>query len=612
VSVALNIPPNIIQEIKERTDIVSLIREYVPSLKKTGRNWTGLCPFHNDRNPSLSVREDFGRYKCWSCGAAGDTITFIENIEHLDFIEAVQHLARRAGIELNFNEGGGDYQGSKRGEVIQFNTRIMATFEHYLLHSSLGNSARNYLASRGINREVSNTFNLGFVPRNTSQIVSTIMKKGFKDSFLEETGLFRRSDKGLRFLFYDRVIFPIFNHKNECVGFGGRALEKDAKPKYINTPETVVYKKRSTLYGLHTAKAVINEKKKVYIVEGYMDVIGCFRNGLKNVVATCGTALTPEHIKLISRYAEEVVLLMDADEAGIKGIERALEAAANVERIQTRALLLPDGMDPDDFFSRYSLDDFIELEKYTRDGFDFLVEMKMKGIDIRQYQKLLVILYELFSYIEKWESEVVRATLVKRMADLIGIDRATAGREFATFLQKRKVRQFSPNVEEPVATEIQLDDQLKREIDCLLYLLMVPDNRTLIEKCGFGDEFLQNSYAQNLYRIIFNQNSTINKKNLFNYIDAISIKEYIHERLFSDDLQDTDNPDWEKILRNNAIDRISDLIMRYYKHVQADINKQLKLGELYNDKDVIKSLQEEKIVISNEIMKLSRLQELKV
>ncbi|HOV15809.1 MAG TPA: DNA primase, partial [Spirochaetota bacterium] len=309
----MSLSKEIIKEIKDKSDIVSVIGEYVHSLKRSGKNWTGLCPFHNDKSPSFSVSDSYGIYKCFACGESGDVIKFIEKIENLSFVEAAHFLAKKAGINVDLSSNGSEVSNIKE-EYVNFNLRLVKLFQHFLLEKKESQIAREYLLKRGLNEDIIETFKIGYAPKEYGRLEDILKKRGFSEKFLTDSGLFSNNDGRLKTLFFDRVIFPIFNYRNECVGFGGRALNDGIKPKYINSPETVLYKKSQSLYGINFAKEFINTEKKVFIVEGYVDVISCYKNGLKNVVAPCGTALTKEQVKLLARYCNEVVLLLDADD----------------------------------------------------------------------------------------------------------------------------------------------------------------------------------------------------------------------------------------------------------------------------------------------------------
>lgn len=599
------VPKEIIQEIKARLDIIDVTKAYLGSLKKVGKNWMALCPFHNDHHPSLHVSSDMGIFKCFSCGEGGDLISFIQKIENISFNEAVKFLAKKAGIEIKLIEEGSEEKHQKREEILQFNNRLINLFQFFLLKRSEGKKALNYLLNRGVTKDLIDIFKIGYAPRGDNNLTQVFLKKGFKEEFLISAGILNKTEKGLRPFFFDRIIFPIVNHNEECIGFGGRTLSDEIKPKYLNTPETILYKKSYSLYGINIAKPYIRETKKVFIVEGYMDVIGCYKNGIKNVVAPCGTAITNDQINIINRYTDEIIFLMDGDEAGKKGAEKGIRESAKI-LTKKSVLVLPEEMDPDDYFKKYSINDFNELEKNKIDVFDFLVTYKTNDIKKGDYKKLTNALDSLFEYINLEDNEIIRNSFIERLAVILEIDKGVIAREFITYKNKRKYSNILNTEKENEKDKNKINDRVKREIDLILLLLQIDNNKELIKYCGLREEHFSIQYIQDLFKEIFNESFSLKKKDFMDYIDDNSLKEYMQARVFSDEFKQNEN-----VLRNNVIDRIIDIIKRYYKSINKDINEKIKLGELYKDNDLVRKFQEEKTIIVNEIIKLSKLQELK-
>jgi DNA primase len=600
----LLISKEIIKEIKDRSDIVAIIRDYVHSLKKTGKNWTGLCPFHNEKHPSFSVSEEYGIYRCFSCGETGDIFKFIEKIEGLDFSEAATFLAKKCGVDLKFDNNN-DNSFKRKDELINFNERIIKLFQHFLLKLNEGRNAMSYLIQRNIDNDIINIFKIGYAPREYGRLENILKKKGFNDDFLIESGLFSKGDRGLKPLFFDRVIFPIFNYRNECIGFGGRALNNEIKPKYINSPETMLYKKSYNLYGISLAKEHIQKSKKVYIVEGYVDVISCYKNGLKNVVAPCGTAITSGQIKLLSRYAEEIVLLLDGDEAGLKGIGKALNETVNIENIKTTVVVLPDGMDPDDYFKNHDLMDFIEYEKKSLNGFDFLVYYKSRNLDKKDYKSLTDVLRFLFEYINLWKSEIIQNTFIDRLSGLLNIDRGIVSREFESF--KKQNNTGSKETPDEIIKIRSLDEMTKREVDLILLLSSLKDCKELIKQCDFKYNYLYNEKLKLIFNNFLDSELSESRK-FIDLIDDDVIKNYINQRIFSDELKQN-----ESVLKNNIIDLITYFTRRYYKKELEVLTEKIKLAELYKDEELVKELQEEKHVKAGELSyKINIFQELKI
>lgn len=619
----MSISKDIIKEIKNRLDISTVVGEYVHSLKRSGKNWIGLCPFHNDKNPSFSVSQDYGIYRCFSCGEKGDIINFIEKIESVSFSEAVKLLATRAGIDVSFTEGDSE-RYKEREEVIQFNERVVKLFQHFLLKKKEGEIGLKYLNGRDINADIINQFKIGYAPKEYGRLESFFIKKGYKPEFLVSAGLFSKGERGLKPLFFNRVIFPIINYKGECIGFGGRALEPEAKPKYLNTPETIVYRKRENLYGIAVSKEFIKATKSVFIVEGYVDAISCFKNGLKNIVAPCGTAITKEQIKLLSRYAEEIIFLFDGDEAGMKGAIKGVTESANIENIKTWVLVLPNNLDPDDYFKTNTIEAFNIFQKQKVTPIEFLLYFYTRNIDLKDFNNLIKTLYLLFGYVRLWESEVIRKNLIETVSVFLNIDKATTFREYEKYLSKETRYNAVPKENEALAiasvasgteTAFKPDAALLREIDLLIYLLKYTKRKDVITKSGLESDHFTTDICKKAYGFLIEKDREDEKRIFIDLFDNDDLKKRINERLFDIELmiedKKFDNIQKEKILLNNIIDKIINLKKSYYRVKSNSINEKIKFSELYKDEELLKELQEEKTLIISEIVKLENLQELK-
>lgn len=600
----MNIPKETIRLIKENVDIVDVISDYVRSLKKSGKNWTGLCPFHSEKNPSFSVSEGFGIYKCFSCGETGDVIKFIEKIENLSFVEAIVLLAKKAGIPLELS-GEETKTAYKKEELIQFNHRLVELFHFFLLKKEEGKRALEYLKNRGIGEELICTFKIGYAPKGFNRLENLLRKKGFHVDFLKECGIFSLGEDGLKTLFFDRVIFPIYNYRGECVGFGGRCLDNEVKPKYLNTPETYVYKKSFTLYAIQLAKEEIKKSGVVFLVEGYVDTISCYKNGLRNVVAPCGTAITKEQIKLLARYAKEIVLLLDGDDAGMKGAIKALKEGANLENVKFSVITLPNAMDPDEYFLQYKLDDFNYLYENRIDAFEFCINYKSKNVNLKDYSILADVLKFLFEYISLWDNKIVRSVLLEKMAINLSISVENLEVEFSKFVSGEKNRTALEKITEKKEEDLfSLDENSKREIELLLYLHVYDKSKELVYKCGLEKYFFSNEWIGELYELSRSRN--FSKGDFLDSITDPKFLNYVMGRLLSPIF---DSPAF--VLKNCVVDLISDLLKRYWLRKGDGVNEKIKLSEMYKDVEVVRELQGEKIAITNEILKLIKLQELK-
>ena len=334
-----------IERVRDALSIAEVIQPYV-ALRRVGRNWVGLCPFHAEKTGSFNVREETGRFRCFGCGKAGDMFTFVQEVEHVDFVASVERLAAKAGIQLRYTTGGESKDRSRRKRLVEAMEQAVAWYHEQLLTSPEARPARDYLRSRGLGGDVARQFRLGWAPDDWDALVRGVQLPA---EVLRDTGLaFTNRAQRLQDAFRARVLFPIFTPDGEAVALGGRVLPGSTDPaKYKNSPETAIYTKSKVLYGLNWSKAGIVASDQVIVCEGYTDVIGFHRAGIPRAVATCGTALTEDHVRLLKRYASRVVLGFDADQAGQGAAERFYEWEQKYQ-VEVSVARFPDGRDPGD------------------------------------------------------------------------------------------------------------------------------------------------------------------------------------------------------------------------------------------------------------------------
>jgi DNA primase len=356
----------VLEEIKSKIDIVDLISDYV-QLKKSGQNWKGLCPFHSEKTPSFMVNPSKQIFHCFGCGAGGDVISFVSKYENLSFGESLRLLAKKAGVSLS--EKWGTSGTRQREEKIR--TALSEAVVFYMKKREESTVAKAYVKSRGITEESAALFKLGYAPAGWSNLLRHMRNLGYSDQTLRDAGLAVQGEKGLYDMFRQRLLFPISSVSGTVIAFGGRALD-DAKPKYINSPETPVFKKSETLFGLSLAKESIRRESRVVIVEGYMDTIICHQYGFRNAVAPLGTSLTSGHIQKLRTLANRTVLVFDGDAAGRAAAKRALSLACQ-NNYPARVLVLPEGEDPDSYLRTHGAAAFGALLDSARTMIDFLL-----------------------------------------------------------------------------------------------------------------------------------------------------------------------------------------------------------------------------------------------
>lgn len=344
-----------LNELKFKIEIEDVVSQYV-ELKRRGSTLIGLCPFHNEKTPSFTVYPKTQSFYCFGCGVGGDSVTFIKNIEHLDYLDAVKLLADKAGMEMP--ESNVDDTLSKTKRKILTINRLAAKFFHACLYDKNSKIAQDYYKKRNISETTVKKFGLGYAPDSWDSLYKFLISKGFTAFDIEQAGLIKKNRYGKYFdIFRNRVITPIIDIRGNVIAFGGRVLD-DSKPKYINTSDTLVYKKTNELFSLNFAKE--NIKSSIILCEGYMDVISMYQAGIKNAVAGCGTALTSEQVRVISRYADEVVLIYDSDEAGQKALKKAI-SLFNQTNVTVRIPKLFGGKDPDEIINKLGPDRFMGM-----------------------------------------------------------------------------------------------------------------------------------------------------------------------------------------------------------------------------------------------------------
>jgi len=416
------IPEDTINSIKNTADIVEIISETV-ILKKAGKNYLGLCPFHSEKTPSFTVSPDKQIFFCFGCRAGGNVFSFLMKQDGLQFPEAAKMLARRYGIEVPSAKptAAQTERANERERLLSINRQARDFFHHCLLKDPSGKPGREYLERRQISRERIEDFQLGFAPAGWDNVLNYFRKKRTSPKLLEKAGLvlLKKSQKGHYDRFRNRIIFPILDVSNQVIGFGGRVLD-DALPKYLNSPDTAVYNKSRSLYGLNRAKSQCRKSGKVYIVEGYFDLLTLHLNGIENSVATLGTALTSEHLRVLKGFAEQAILIFDSDEAGIKAAKRST-GLFRQENIEGRIVVLPTGYDPDTFLREHGTEAFQQAAAESLGVMSFLMQTAEKRYGSSIEGKIRIV-EEMIPPLATISDNVARSLHIKKLAEWIGIE----------------------------------------------------------------------------------------------------------------------------------------------------------------------------------------------
>lgn len=428
------LPDRFIEELNMRSSIEELVSSYV-TLRARGRTRVGLCPFHGEKTPSFTVYPENNSFYCFGCGAGGDIITFVKKIEHLDYIDAVRFLADRAGMEMPKMEVD-DTASKLRRRVLEAN-REAARFYHKMLYSPEGRTALEYFYRRGYSDRTIRRFGLGYAPDGFHALLDHLRKLGYRDDELLLAWLARRSQKGnLYDSFRNRVMVPIIDVRGNVIAFGGRVLD-DSKPKYINTGDTPVFKKTNNLFALNVAK---DNGRQLILCEGYMDVIALHQAGFGSAVAALGTSFTVDHANLIARYADEVVLIFDADDAGQKGASRAIGLLRKTG-VRIRVVRVPEGKDPDEFLRTHDPEAFKLLIDRAANDVEYRLSTMRQGYVLESADGKAAYLQSAIRMIADLQSAVERDLYAARLAQELSVSKAAILQDIEKARGKRQKQQ---------------------------------------------------------------------------------------------------------------------------------------------------------------------------
>jgi len=440
------IPDNILDDILGRVDIVELIGGYIP-LKKAGRNFKANCPFHHEKTPSFMVSPDRQIYHCFGCGAGGNAFNFLMQHERLEFPEAVELLARKSGVKLPESQKQDPQVASLSAQLCKVN-ELAAYFYEQALDSALGSAANNYLLKRGVKKETLKIFKVGYAPDSWDALISHLRAKGIGLALMEKAGLIVPKDGGGYYdRFRSRIIFPIFDIKSRPIAFGGRILADSAKAqdlaKYVNSPETPVYIKGRNLYGLNFAKDSIRDADYAVVVEGYLDLIMPYQEGLNNIVASLGTALTIEQAQLLKRHTHNAVMVYDPDTAGEMATLRSLDIFIE-EGMNVRVVSLPEGFDPDLFVRKHGIAAFKEKIAQAENLFDYKLRILKSRYNFKEVQGKAEIASGMLPTINKFKNAVLRAGYLKKLSEELHIPEDALLQELKKVKEDKVYPQASP------------------------------------------------------------------------------------------------------------------------------------------------------------------------
>jgi len=585
----------LIEEIKSNNDIVDVISQYVV-LKRSGRNFFGLCPFHKEKSPSFSVSPDKQIFHCFGCGAGGNVIHFISKIENADFKEAIGILANRVGIELPTIDSQEDNKTAYlRSKVYEIN-EIAAQFYHENLYKPSSKIGQEYIKKRKLDNKTLKSFLIGY-SGNYNELYKILKEKGYTEEQILASSLVNKTDDG-KYIdrFRKRVMFPILDVRNKVIAFGGRVVD-DSKPKYINSPENIVYSKGRHLFGLNVAKK--SDLKSIIIVEGYMDAISLYQRGITNVVASLGTALTEAQGRLLRRYAEKVIIGYDSDGAGQAATLRGLEILQNIG-CDVRILQISGAKDPDEFVVKYGPERFLKCVEQAISLVEFKVKMLKQNLNLENINDKIKFLNEIASILSKVSNNIERELYIDKISKEYGVSKESiyaevnklmyANNSGGKILEKPRIKRESKK------EDIEIDEITQKRENMILYLLInyPMESYKKISKIISPDDFkidLNKIILTKMYEEI--EKGNINN-DILNYFEDENIINHISKIMTIE-------------MEINDIDKcIDDILSAYEKEKLIDRRKEIieKLKDSQNmDKAELNRLEDE---LSNILVKLNK------
>ena len=612
-----------IEELKSRADIQSIISGYV-NLKKAGKNYTGLCPFHKEKTPSFTVDAQKQLYHCFGCSEGGDIISFIMKMENLQFLEAAEFLAKKINYNLKYNQAGSPRETEKKSRLIEINELAARYYSYILFNSRVAAGALNYLKKRGFNEDIIKKFEAGFSPSGWTNFCDFAINKGFSKKDIIESGLALQSNRQQDQVydrFRERIMFPIRDIVGRVVGFGGRIFEENKNTpsksssyiknaKYINTPETGIYSKSRNIYGLYISKKNIVENDSVLIVEGYTDVMALHQLGINNAVASLGTALTTEQVEILCRFTRNIVLVFDSDAAGVsaslRGIERLREYNERLDlfhegNIDMKVAVLEEGYDPADYIIKKGIEAFNEKIKNSTGIIDFTINSILKKYNISDISSKLRAVSELAEFVSSLTSRIVQEDCVKKISLKLGLAESLIMEQLLKKMKIKSSSKFSDGDTENRSDRANNISPAKNIEFEALKILLNGAGKHFEDIAEIGEEYFRFEDTREIYNIIKDiiksskdSNSQLNfpleissdklkgesLKKLYNMIVFSPLKSSDYDSASGEVLKNL-----KKLYISDKIEQVKQLLKKY-ENFKKDLNKEtagkeqlLKLGK---------------------------------
>lgn len=573
-----------VEQLKTSIDIVHVVQGYV-RLRKSGSSFIGLCPFHQEKTPSFHVRQSPAYYYCFGCGAKGDAISFVQNLERLSFPETVKLLAERYGIPLPKTESTpeADQTARERQALLEIHDKAADIFRSQLTGSSEGKQALSYLKERGLSDQTIEKFGLGYAPGFSDNLIRRL-NGHFSSELLIKSGLIQTGESGRPYdRFRRRVMFPIRNESGKIVAFGGRIFG-EGQPKYLNSPETPIYSKSRTLYALDVARDSVRRKSFAILVEGYMDCIALHQAGIDNVIASCGTSLTELQAKLLARFSDRIVVNFDPDTAGSAATLRSLDIFLE-QNFKIRVLALPGGDDPDAFIKRQGVAAYSALLEKAPAYFDYLLRKSRQDSDLRSVEGKIQAVNRVLPYLAKISNRMERVEQTKRVAEFFGFEES--------IIREELKKTANPKQDKPEIKRSQIRSKLTPSEKHLLKAIL--DNpataREVIAQLTASEDYLGLD-SESIFReaiAIFRKEGRIDPNHLLERLDNDRDKEFVNQALFSE------------LDMDQAIRCLEGLRRQKTKLEIDQLQKEIRQAELSQNFELLASLHSRKVALKRSV-----------
>ena len=573
------IPDELVEEIRARSDIVEVISDRI-LLKKSGANYKGLCPFHSEKTPSFIVSPAKQIFHCFGCNEGGNVYQFVMKIENISFPDSVLLLARKYGINITDQKIKG-VNSSQKNTLYDVNAMAAEFFQRQLSDLPQGKTAREYLRKRGITDNIIESFKIGYASTSWDGVHQFLKKKGISTDIQNSAGLIKERENGGGYVdrFRERIIFTISDSEGRVVGFGGRILnDTDSRPKYLNSPETLVYKKGNILYGLNITKDSIRKSKEAFLVEGYFDLITVYQHGIKNIIATSGTALTEDHARILRRYTDTVTLVFDGDEAGRNASNRGGIVLLN-GGVKVKVISLPNGNDPDNFIREKRGEGFLNIARESKTFMEYIINKAIAESDLKSLDEKIRCINSIIPFLSIINNSVERSIYLSLLAEKTGVSEKAIMDEMNNKVSEDRIQKTEDR------NSALRTPHSHNKAERILVQLMLLDNKNIekVKRHISIDDFKDNDLTE-IASVLFtlsNSNDNITVSHIMDMLSGERLKKLVSEMVFED-------IEYQDVGKN-----IGDCI-RYIKKNRIDINelvKQLKTAVSEGNHQQFKELQ---------------------